>query len=67
MEIYQNIIEKYKRTGTIGRTKPYNMDHAKRIAWAIATKLNKNTTTGPRREGVEPLTAQPICCQLKLF
>ena len=67
MDIYLNMINKYYKTGYIGKVKPYNTDHAKRIAWAIASKLNRQTTNAPRRQGVEPLTAQPICCQLKLF
>lgn len=75
-EIYTNLMNAYKKTGRIGRTKPYNADHANKIAWIVANKIinknkeNKNksnTTSRHLCQGVEPLTDSPTCCQLKLF
>ena len=64
--LYNNLINKYKRTGKIGRTKPFNLDHAQRIAWTITQKIT-NTTSLTTRQWAEPLTACQTCCQLKLF
>lgn len=73
-EIYQNLIQAYARTGKIGRTRPRNAEHARKIAWATANRIinnNKNkksnTTVSQSRQGTEPMTGSQNCCQLKLF
>lgn len=75
-KIYSNLLNSYKRTGKIGNVKPYNADHAQRIAWTVAQKLinknkiNKNksnTISSPSRQGAEPLTGCQTYCQLNLF
>ena len=73
-EVYNNMLNAYKRTGKIGATKPRNLEHAKRVAWVVTQKIiinnNKNkanTITWPSRQGTEPLTGCPCYCQLKLF
>lgn len=71
-EVYNNMLNAYKRKGKIGKVKPYNLEHAKKIAWSITQKIinNKNksnTITWPSRQGAEPLTGCPCYCQLKLF
>lgn len=71
-EIYQNLIQAFARTGKIGRTRPRDAEHARRIAWATTNRIiNKNkklnTTVSQSRQGTEPLTGSQNCCQLKLF
>lgn len=65
-KLYNNLINKYKKTGKIGRTKPFNLEHAKRIAWTITQKII-NTTSSPTHQLTEPLTGWRTCCQLRLF
>ena len=72
-EIYNDILKSYQKTHKIGHTKPYNMEHAKKIAWAASTRLyNKqweqkvHTTTLSAPKGRSPWS--PVgCCQLELF
>ena len=68
-QIEYNLLTTYKKTGKIGRTKPFNMEHAKKIAYAASLNIFKkqlNTTTLSAPKGRSPLS--PIgCCQLKLF
>lgn len=74
-EIYNNMLNAYKRKGKIGKVRPYNLEHAKKIAWSITQKIinnnknnkNTNTTDWLSSQGAGPLTGYPICCQLKLF
>lgn len=35
---YENIMNKYFKTGKIGKIKPYNLEHAKQIAYRIVMK-----------------------------
>ena len=68
-EIYNNLLKTYQRTHKIGNTKPFNMEHAKKIAYAASLNIFKkqsNTTTLYAPKGRSPLS--PVgCCQLKLF
>lgn len=69
-ELFNNILNHYQKTGKIGKTRPYNMAHARKIAFAITQKLlNKklNTITLTSRQGAEPLTVSQSYCQLNLF
>ena len=72
-EIYNDILKSYQKTHKIGNAKPYNMEHAKKIAWAAATRIyNKQweqpiqTTPPSAPKGRSPWS--PVgCCQLELF
>lgn len=67
-EIYNDLLKTYQRTHKIGNAKPYNIEHAKKIAWAASLNIfNKSlTTTLPAPKGQSPLS--PVgCCQLELF
>ena len=72
-EIYNDILNSYQRTHKIGNTKPYNMEHAKKIAWAVSNRIyikqwepKSSTTTLFAPKGRSPLS--PVgCCQLTLF
>ena len=64
--LYEKFINKFKRTGYIGNTKPYNLEHAKKIAY-MAVKRILNTTSSPSSEPTEGFTGCQTCCQLKLF
>ena len=49
-EIYNNLLNKYPQTKKIGPTKPYNLEHAKKIAHAAALSMynrqfKKNNST----------------------
>jgi hypothetical protein len=37
--LYKTFVDYYKRTGRIGRTKPQNLEHAKKIAYSAATRI----------------------------
>jgi len=70
-QIYTELLNTYQRTHKIGPAKPYNMEHAKKIAWAAASNIyNKqfktNTTTLSAPKGRSPWS--PVGCrQLELF
>ena len=70
-EIYNDLLKTYQKTHKIGHTKPYNMEHAKKIAWcasiSIYNKQQKQSTTALfAPKGQSPLS--PVgCCQLTLF
>lgn len=67
-EIYNDLLKTYQKTHKIGHTRPYNMEHAKKIAWAVALNIfNKSiTTTLSAPKGRSPWS--PVgCCQLELF
>ena len=68
-ELYNNILNTYKRTGKIGKVKPYNLEHAKRVAYMATQNIIKksNTISWATRQGAEPLTVIPTYCQLNLF
>ena len=70
-EIYEKLMQSYQKTHKIGPAKPYNMEHAKKIAWAAAKniynkqqKLNTTALFAPEAQGPR----SPVgCCQLGLF
>jgi hypothetical protein len=70
-EIYSDLLKTYQKTNKIGPAKPYNMEHAKKIAWAAASNIyNKqfktNTTALFAPKGQSPWS--PVGCrQLELF
>lgn len=67
-EIYNDLLATYQRTHRIGNAKPYNMEHAKKIAYAASLNIfNKSlTTTLSAPKGQRPWS--PVgCCQLELF
>jgi len=68
-ELYNNILNTYKKTGKIGKVKPYNLEHAKRVAYMATQNIIKksNTITLTSRQGTEPLTVSQSYCQLNLF
>ena len=37
--IYERLIIKYKKTGYLGHSQPYNLDAAKRQAWMITQNI----------------------------
>jgi len=37
--IYENLLKKYERTGKIGPVKPFNMEHAKKVAWSASQSI----------------------------
>lgn len=68
-ELYNNILNTYKKTGKIGRIKPYNLEHAKRVAYMATQNIIKksNTINCVIRQGAEPFSDNTIYCQLNLF
>lgn len=71
-EIYNDLLKTYQRTHKIGNVKPYNMEHAKKIAWAASLNIYHKqfkkplTTTLSAPKGQRPWS--PVgCCQLELF
>lgn len=72
-KIYNDLLKTYQRTHKIGNAKPYNIEHAKKIAWAASTRIyNKQweqkvpTTALSAPKGRSPWS--PVgCCQLELF
>jgi len=37
--IYANLMRTYERTGRIGKVKPFDWEHAKKIAHAVALRI----------------------------
>ena len=74
-QTYNNMINTYLKYGRIGRTKPYNIEHARRVAHMITIKIMdkkqnnkiKNTINLPIRRGTEPSSDWKIYRQLNLF
>lgn len=71
-EIYSDLLKTYQKTNKIGYVKPYNMEHAKNIAWAASLNIYHKqfkkplTTTLSAPKGQSPWS--PVgCCQLELF
>lgn len=40
-QIYENLMKTYERTGKIGRVKPYDWNHARKVAHAVALAIFK--------------------------
>lgn len=40
-KIYEKLLSTYSKTGYIGKTKPYNLEYAKRQAYAVAQSILK--------------------------
>lgn len=69
-EIFSNLFNNYLKTGYIGKVKPYNIAHAKRVAYMAANNIYKkeiNTTSLPPCQPTGGVTGCQTCCQLKLF
>ena len=77
-EYYKRLLDTYYKKGKIGKVKPYNIAHARKIAWTIASRLFEqqflneiekeiNTPICPSRQPTEGLTGCPNWCQLRLF
>jgi hypothetical protein len=71
-EIYHDLLKTYQKTHKIGPAKPYNMEHAKKIAWVASINIynrqqkQSNTTALFAPKGRSPWS--PVgCCQLSLF
>lgn len=63
--LFEKILNSYKRTGKIGYVKPYNLEHAKKVAYMAVKRII--TTSSSLRQPTEGLTSQQTCYQLKLF
>jgi hypothetical protein len=42
--IYENVYNKYLKTGKIGPVKPFNMEHAKKVAFKAAQSIYERST-----------------------
>lgn len=75
--LFEKILNSYKRTGKIGYVKPVNLAHARNIAYmAVKNIIAKENlqqiekqinTISPSREPSEGFTGCQTCVQLKLF
>ena len=82
-EIYHALLKTYEKTHKIGNARPYNLSHAKHIAYAASLniynkqlkqqqQLNRNTrrrlpTTTPSAPKGQSPWSPVGCCQLELF
>lgn len=71
--IYNNLLQKWRKTGYIGRVFCNYETYAKKVAWAVANNItkNKNKKSYPINHsisgGTEPSTDTVIYGQLSLF
>ena len=57
--MYETLIAAYQKTGRIGQSKPYNLDEARRQAYAVANSMT-------RRQQIDKTPPRFIhCCQPK--
>jgi len=69
-EIFLNLFNNYQKTGRIGRVRPYNTEHARRIAYCAAKNIYKKEISTTSSQPCQPtggVTGSQTCCQLKLF
>lgn len=75
--LFENLLNHYKKTGKIGYVQPVNLAHARQIAYMAAKniihkqelkKIEKQINTiSPSRETTEGFTGCQNCVQLNLF
>lgn len=65
--IYERLIIKYKKTGYLGHSRPYNLDAAKRQAWMITQNILRRASAPVKMEKTKHDLEQTIQeVQLKL-
>ena len=65
--IYERLIIKYKKTGYIGHSRPYNLDAAKRQAWMITQNMLRRASAPIKMAKAKQNLEQTIqAIQLKL-
>ena len=72
--IFEKLLNHYKKTGKIGYVQPVNLAHAKKIAYMAAKNIiykqeieKQINTISPSRETTEGFTGCQNCVQLKLL
>lgn len=72
--LFEKLLNHYKKTGKIGYVQPVNLAHARQIAYMAAKNIihkkeieKQINTISPSREPSERFTGCQNCVQLRLF